>query len=81
MNDMVGTSCPILDVEVELLQLFGPLLMMVILQFSLCFHELQQLMINVDDCLFPDNVMPPLMEGFHNGVHFLVVTRVILDDI
>jgi hypothetical protein len=41
INDLVGTSCFILDVEVELLQLCGPLLMVVILQFSLCLHELQ----------------------------------------
>jgi hypothetical protein len=40
INDMVGASCFILDVEVELLQVCGPLLMAVILQFSLCLYEL-----------------------------------------
>jgi hypothetical protein len=55
INDSIGTSCFILDVEVELLQICGPLLMAVILQFSLCLHELKQLMINVDDCLLPEN--------------------------
>ena len=54
---MVGASYFILDVEVELLQLCGPLLMAVILQLSLCLHELQWLMISVDDCLLPKNVM------------------------
>jgi hypothetical protein len=57
---MVGAPCLILDVEMELLQVCGPLLMVVILQFSLCLHELQRLMISVDDCLLPENVMPPL---------------------
>jgi hypothetical protein len=41
INDSVGTSCFILDVEVELLQIYGPLLMEVIFQFALCLHELQ----------------------------------------
>jgi hypothetical protein len=36
----IGASCFILDVEVELLQVCGPLLMAVILQFSMCLHEL-----------------------------------------
>jgi hypothetical protein len=40
ISDMVGASYFILDVEVELLQVCGPLLMAVILQFSLCLHEL-----------------------------------------
>jgi hypothetical protein len=74
---VIGTSCFILDVEVELLQVCGPLLMVVILQFSLCLHELQWLMISVDDCLLPKNVMPPLA-GLHNGVHFFVISRVLM---
>jgi hypothetical protein len=37
---VVGASYFIIDVEVELLQVCGPLLMVVILQFSLCMHEL-----------------------------------------
>jgi hypothetical protein len=40
INDMIDASYFILDVEVELLQVCGPLLMAVILQFSLCLHEL-----------------------------------------
>jgi hypothetical protein len=78
---MVGASCFILDVEVELLQVCGPLLMAVILKFSLCMHELQFLMISVDDYLLPKNVMSPLVAGFHNGVHFFVISRVLTDNI
>ena len=40
IRNAVGASCFILDVEVELIQVCGPLLMEVILQFSLCLHEL-----------------------------------------
>jgi hypothetical protein len=52
-----------------------------ILQFSLCMHELQWLMISVDDCLLPKNVMSPLAAGLHNGVHFFVISRVLMDNI
>ena len=78
---MVGASHFIHDVEVELLQVRGPLLMAVILQFSLCLHELQWLMMNVDDCLLPKNVMSPLTTGLHNGVHLFVVSRVLTNNI
>jgi hypothetical protein len=81
INDAIGASCFILDIEVELLQVCGPLLMAIILQFSLCLHELQWLMISVDDCLLPNNVMSPLAVGFHNGLHFFVVSRVLMDNI
>jgi hypothetical protein len=81
INDSVGTSCFILDVEVELLQICGPLLMVVILKFSLCLHELQRLMISVDDFRLPKNVVPPLAAGLHNGVHFFVVITIRTNDI
>jgi hypothetical protein len=81
ISDTIGASCFILDVEVELLQVCGPLLMAIILQFSLSLHELQWLMISVDDCLLPNNVMSPLAVGLHNGLHFFVVSRVLTDKI
>jgi hypothetical protein len=40
INNVIGASCCILDAEVELLQVCGPILMVVILQFALCLHEL-----------------------------------------
>jgi hypothetical protein len=67
----VGASYFILDVEVELLQVCGPLLMAIILQFSLCLHELQWLMISVDDCLPPKNVMSPLASRLAQWSTFL----------
>jgi hypothetical protein len=76
---VVGASRFILDVEVELLQVRGPILIAVIMQFSFCMHELQWLMISVDDCLLPKYVMSPLAVGLHNGVHFFVVSRVLMD--
>jgi hypothetical protein len=78
---MIDAACFILDVDVELLQVCGPLLMVVILQFFLCMHELQWIMISVDDCLLPKNVMSPLVIGLHNGVHFFVISRVLTDNI
>jgi hypothetical protein len=78
---VIGASCFILDVELELLQVCGPLLMVVILQFSLCFHKLQWLMISMDDCILPKNVMSPLAAGLHNGVHFFVIIKVLTDNI
>jgi hypothetical protein len=56
-------------------------MMVVILQFALCLHELQRLMTNVDECLLPENVMPPLVVGLYNGVHFIVISGVLTNDI
>ena len=39
VNDMICAPCIILDVEMELLQVGGPLLMVVILQFALDLHK------------------------------------------
>jgi hypothetical protein len=55
--------------------------MAVILQFSLCLHELQWLMISVDGCLLPKNVMSPLAVDLHNGVHLFFISRVLTDNI
>jgi hypothetical protein len=62
-------------------QVGGPLMMEVILQFSLCLHELLWFMISVDDYILPKNVMPPLEVGLHNVVHLFGVSRVLTDDI
>jgi hypothetical protein len=78
---VVGAPCLILDVEMELLQVCGPLMMVVILQFSLCLHELQRLMISVDDCLLPKNVIPLLAVGLYNVVHLFIVSGVLKNDI
>jgi hypothetical protein len=81
INEKVGASCFILDFEVELLQVCEPLLMAVILQFALCLYELEWLMISVDDCLLPKNVMSPLVACLHNAVHLFVISRVLTDNI
>jgi len=81
VSDVVGAPCLIRDVEMELLQLCGPLLMEIILQFFLCLHELKRLMISVDDCLLPDNVIPPLAGRLYNGLHFFVISGVLTNRI
>jgi hypothetical protein len=81
VNNMIGDTCLILDVEMELLHVSGPLLMAVVLQFPLCLYELQRLMISVYDHLFPHNVMFPLTTILYNGIHFLVIGAVFSDNI
>jgi hypothetical protein len=81
VNDTICAPCIILDFEMELLQVYGPLLMAVVLQLSLCFYELQRLLISVDYCHLSQNVMFPLMTILHNGIHFLVIGRVFSDGI
>jgi hypothetical protein len=63
------------------MQLCGPLLMVIIVKFSMCLHELQQLMISVDDFLLPKNVVSPLVVDLQKGVHLFVVIRVLTDNI
>jgi hypothetical protein len=52
-SDTIGDTCLILDVDMELLQVGGPLMMAVVLQFPLCLYELQRLLISLYDHLFP----------------------------
>jgi hypothetical protein len=40
VNDTIRDTYLILDVEMELLQVGGPLLMAILLQFPLCLYEL-----------------------------------------
>jgi hypothetical protein len=51
INNGICAPCLILYVEMELLQVGGPLLMVIVLQLPLCLYELQRLVINVDDCI------------------------------
>ena len=81
VSDMIFAPCIILDVEMELLQVGGPLLMAVVLQFPQCLYELQRLLISVYDRLLSQNVMFPLTKGLYNGIHFLVIGGVFLDSI
>ena len=81
---VIDTICApylILDFEMELLQVGGPLLMAVVLQLPLYLYELHRIVINVDDCLLSQNVMFPLMTRLYNGIHFLIIGRVFLDNI
>jgi hypothetical protein len=51
------------------------------MNFTLCLHELQWVMIHVYVCLLLENVMSPLVVGLHNGVHLFVISRVLMDNI
>jgi hypothetical protein len=50
-------------------------------EIFLCLHELQRIMISVDDCLLHENVIPPLVTGLYNGVNLFVVSGVLTDSI
>jgi hypothetical protein len=50
-----------------------------VLKFALFLHELQRLVINVDDCLLRKNVMLPLVVGLYNGIHFFFISGVLTD--
>jgi hypothetical protein len=62
-SNTIEDTCRILYAEMELFQVGGPLLMVIVLQFPLCLYELQRLVIIVYDHLFPHNVMFPLTTG------------------
>jgi hypothetical protein len=81
VRDTIGDTCLILDVEMKLLQVGGPLLMVVVLQSPRCLSELQRLVISVYDHLFPQNIMFPSTTGLYNGIHFLVIAGVFPDSI
>jgi len=51
INDMICAPFIILNVDMKLLQVCGPLCMAFVLQLPMCLYELQRLVINVDDCL------------------------------
>jgi hypothetical protein len=78
VNDMICDPCLILEVEKELLQVCGPLLMAVILQLPLCLYELDRLVISVDDCLLSNNVIFLFTKILYNGINFLVIGGVFL---
>jgi hypothetical protein len=80
-SDTICAPYLILDVDMELLQVGGPLLMAVVLQLPLCLYELQRLVISVDDRLLSHNVMFPLTTCLYNGIHFLVIGGVFPDSI
>jgi hypothetical protein len=71
----------ILDVEMELLQVCGPILMVDVMHLPFCLYELQRLLISVVDYLLSHNVMFPLTTGLHNAMHFLVIGGVFPDGI
>jgi hypothetical protein len=78
---MIGSPHLIFDFGMELLQVCGPILMALILQFSLCLHELQRLVINVDGCLLPKNVVLLLLVGLYIRIHLFFIGGVLTDEI
>ena len=79
MWNILGATLLVLDIKMELLQVCGPLLMEIILQFPLGLSKLQGLVIYVDDHFLHQNVMPPLFTGLHNGIHLFFISGIPMD--
>ena len=75
--NIIGATFLVLDVQMKLLQICGPLLMEIVLQLPLCLYELQGSVVCVDDCLLPQNVMLLLSTSLHNGIHLFVISGII----
>jgi hypothetical protein len=55
--------------------------MEVVLQLPVSLYELKRLVITVDDHILSQNVMFPLKTCLYNGIHFLVIGGVFMDNI
>jgi hypothetical protein len=77
--NIIGVSLLVLDVQMKLLQRCGPLMMVIVLHLPLCLYELQGSVVYVDDRFLPQNVMLPLSESLDNGIHFFVISGIVLD--
>jgi hypothetical protein len=77
--NIIGAALLVLDVQMKLLQICGPLMMAIILQLPLCLYELQGSVVCVDNCFLPQNVMLPLLESLQNGIQFFFISGILLD--
>jgi len=77
--NIIGAFLLRLNVQMDLLQVCGPFMMVIILQLLLCLYELQGLVVCVDDRFLPHNVILPLMASLHNGIHFFVIGGILSD--
>ena len=75
--NIIGIALLVLDVQMKLLQICGPLVMAIILQLPLRLYELQGSVVCVDDCFLPQNVMLPLSTSLHNGIHLFVISGIL----
>jgi hypothetical protein len=55
--------------------------MEIIIEFTLCPHELYRLLISMDVCLLPKNVVIPLSVGLYNRINFFVIRGALMDAI
>ena len=78
--NIIGSALLILDVQIKLLYICGSLLMVIVLQLSLCLYELQGSAVYVDDRFLPQNVILPLSISLRNGIHFFVISGILAKD-
>ena len=77
--NIIGATLLVLDVQMKLLQICGPLLMAIILKLPLCLYEPQGPVVYVDDCFLPQNVMLPFSTSLHNGIHLFVISGILVN--
>ena len=75
--NIIGATLLVLDVQIKLLQICGPLLMAIILQLPLCLYELYGSVVYVDDFFLPQNLMLPLSTSLHNGIQIFVISWIL----
>ena len=75
--NIIGATLLLLDVQMKLLEICGPLLMAIVLQLPLCLYELKGSVVCLDDRFLPQNVMLPLSTSLHNGIHFFVISEIL----
>jgi hypothetical protein len=75
--NIIGASLLVLDVQMKLLPICGPLLMVIVLQLLFYMYELQGLVVYLDDHFLPQNVILPLSESLCNGIHFFVISGIL----
>ena len=75
--NIIGVSLLVLDVQMKLSQICGPLLMAIVMQLPLCLYELYGLVIYVDDRFLSQNVILPLSSSPHNGIHLFVIGGIV----
>lgn len=79
--NIIGAVIFLFIVHMDLLHIFGPFLMEIILKLPFFLHKRKRSVICVDEHLVPHNVMPPLSEIMHEIVHFLTIGGVFLNSV
>lgn len=76
---MIGATFFVFNIQVEFLQIYRPLLMGIVQRIRLCLYKLKRPVINVDDRLFPQNVILLLLARLYDGIHLFIIGVVLFN--